>query len=94
MPARTRRAPAISTTATSSVGQSAKATKPSIELLLARGAQHHIFSAIALGDVELVERLVDADPDSLLRRRSRFENGNTPLHDALAPPETADGRTT
>ena len=58
-----------------------------IELLLARGARHHIFSAIALGDVELVERLVDEDPGSLLRRRSRFENGNTPLHDVLDPPD-------
>ena len=34
-----------------------------IELLLARGARHHIFSAIASGDVELVERLVDENPD-------------------------------
>ena len=58
-----------------------------IELLLARGARHHIFSAIASGDVELVERLVDENPDCLLRRRSRFENGNTPLHDALNPPD-------
>jgi ankyrin repeat protein len=58
-----------------------------IDLLLARGARHHIFSAIATRNVELVERLVDEDPDSLLRRRSRFENGYTPLHDAIAPPD-------
>ena len=58
-----------------------------IELLLARGARHHIFSAVASGDVELVERLVDENPDCLLRRRSRFEDGNTPLHDALNPPD-------
>ena len=59
-----------------------------IDLLLARGARHHIFSAIAMRDAELVERLVDEDPDSLLRRRSRFENGHTALHDAIAPPDS------
>jgi ankyrin repeat protein len=58
-----------------------------IDLLLERGARHHIFSAIAVGDVDLVERLVDEQPECLLRRRSRFENGNTPLHDAIAPPD-------
>lgn len=58
-----------------------------IELLLQRGARHHIFSATATGDVELVERVVEQDPAALRRRRSRFENGNTPLHDAIAPPE-------
>src|SRR5262245_29818392 len=58
-----------------------------IDLLLARGARHHIFSAIASRDVELVERLVDENPDCLLRRRSRFEDANTPLHDALNPPD-------
>jgi len=58
-----------------------------IELLLERGARHHIFSAMALGDRELVQRLVEEDPDCLLRRRSRFENGQTPLHAAFAPPD-------
>lgn len=58
-----------------------------IELLLERGARHHIFSALATRDVELVERVVEQDPAALRRRRSRFENGNTPLHDAIAPAE-------
>lgn len=61
-------------------------------LLLERGARHHIFSAIAFGDLELVERLVDEDPGCLSRRRSRFENGQTPLHAALAPPDGLAGR--
>src|SRR5262245_21473117 len=58
-----------------------------IDLLVERGARHHIFSAMALGDVDLVERLVDEDPQALARRRSRFESGQTPLHAAFAPPD-------
>jgi hypothetical protein len=45
-----------------------------IALLLERGARHHIFSAMALGDLDLVETLVEQDPDCLSRRRSRFEH--------------------
>jgi ankyrin repeat protein len=58
-----------------------------VDLLLARGARHHIFSAMATRDVDLVSRLVDADRDVLRRRRSRFENRQTPLHAAFAPPD-------
>jgi ankyrin repeat protein/catechol 2,3-dioxygenase-like lactoylglutathione lyase family enzyme len=58
-----------------------------IELLLARGARHHIFSAMALRDKDLVQRLVEDDPDCLLRRRSRFENEHTPVHAAFAAPD-------
>jgi ankyrin repeat protein len=58
-----------------------------IDLLLERGARHHIFSAMALGDRDLVRRLVDENPECLARRRSRFENEHTPLHAAFAPPD-------
>jgi ankyrin repeat protein len=58
-----------------------------VDLLLARGARHHIFSAMAMGDRAVVERLVEENPDELLRRRSRFENGHTPVHAAFAPPD-------
>jgi ankyrin repeat protein len=58
-----------------------------IDLLLARGARHHIFSAMALRDRDLVQKLVEEDPDCLLRRRSRFENGHTPVHAAFASPD-------
>jgi catechol 2,3-dioxygenase-like lactoylglutathione lyase family enzyme len=58
-----------------------------INLLLERGARHHIFSAMATGDRNLVQRLVEDDPDCLRRRRSRFESGQTPLHAAFAPPD-------
>jgi hypothetical protein len=58
-----------------------------INLLLERGARHHIFSAMALRDRDLVQALVEDDPDCLSRRRSRFENGHTPVHAALASPD-------
>ena len=50
-----------------------------VNLLLERGARHHIFSVMALRDRDLVQRLVEENPDCLLRRRSRFENSQTPL---------------
>jgi ankyrin repeat protein len=58
-----------------------------INLLLERGARHHIFSAMALRNRDLVQTLVEEDPDCLLRRRSRFENGHTALHAAWASPD-------
>lgn len=58
-----------------------------VNLLLERGARHHIFSAMALRDRDLVQKLVEENPDCLLRRRSRFENAQTPVHAAFAPPD-------
>ena len=63
-----------------------------IALLLARGARHHMFSAMALGDLDLVERLVEEDAGCLSRRKSRFEQGQTPLHAACAPPDGLGGQ--
>ena len=58
-----------------------------VNLLLERGARHHIFSAMALRDRDLVEKLAEEDRDCLLRRRSCFENRQTPVHAAFAPPD-------
>jgi ankyrin repeat protein/catechol 2,3-dioxygenase-like lactoylglutathione lyase family enzyme len=58
-----------------------------VALLVERGARHSIFSAIAVGDRELVRTLVEEDPASLSRHRSRFEQGQTPLHFAFAAPD-------
>ena len=58
-----------------------------VALLLERGARHHIFTAIAIGDLALVESLVEENPDVLSRRRSRFEQRQTPLHFALSAPD-------
>ncbi len=59
-----------------------------LELLLERGARHHIFSAIAVQDAELIQKLVEESPEVLERRLSRFEQSQSALHYVVAP---ADG---
>ena len=54
-----------------------------ISLLVERGAQHHIFSAMSVGDLALVRAVVEENPEALDRRLSRFERRLTPLHVAL-----------
>lgn len=54
-----------------------------VELLLSRGARHHIFSAIALNDAEEVRRIVTADASAVNRRMSRNEDHQLPLHFAV-----------
>ena len=66
---------------------SAKDSQEVINLLLERGARHHIFSAMALRDRVLVQKIVEEHPESLSRRRSRFENAHTPVHAAFVPPD-------
>jgi ankyrin repeat protein len=53
------------------------------DLLLSRGARHHIFSAIALGLADEVRRIVAADPAALTKPMSRNENFQLPLHFAV-----------
>jgi ankyrin repeat protein len=74
-------------------GERRNAENGVLALLLERGAKHHIFSAIALDDRALVRRLVAEDPGALARRRSRFEQGQTPLHFALASPNATSPKT-
>lgn len=64
-----------------------------VNLLVERGGCHHVFSAIALGDHDLLRRLVEADPDSIRRRLSRFEQEQTVLHYVLSPPDGLVGGT-
>lgn len=59
-----------------------------VDLLIERGARHHVFSAIAMGDVDLLRRVIERDPSALRRRLSRFEQEQTALHYVVAP---ADG---
>jgi ankyrin repeat protein len=54
-----------------------------IDDLVERGARHHIFSAMCVGDLALI-RDVAARPGALDRRMSRFEHRLTPLHFAVA----------
>jgi ankyrin repeat protein len=53
------------------------------DFLVARGARHHIFSAIGHDLADEVRRIVAADPSQLDRRMSRFENRRTPLQFAV-----------
>lgn len=64
-----------------------------VDLLVERGGRHHVFSAIALGDDELLRRLVAADPDAIRRRLSRFEQEQTVLHYVISPPDGLVGGT-
>jgi ankyrin repeat protein len=54
-----------------------------LALLEARGARHHLFSAIAVGDPSLVRQVLERDKNALARRLSRFEHGRSPLHYAI-----------
>jgi ankyrin repeat protein len=55
-----------------------------VALLLERGAHHHIFSVICVGDLDSIRTLVEQSPELLDRRLSRFEHGLTPLHFAMS----------
>jgi ankyrin repeat protein len=55
-----------------------------VSLLLERGARHHIFSGICVGDLDLIQQLVEQNPEALDRRMSHFEQGQTPLHLAIS----------
>jgi hypothetical protein len=48
------------------------------------GARHHIFSAIALGDLDVIRDLVEQHPETLTARLSRRDHGQTALHFAIA----------
>lgn len=54
-----------------------------VSLLLERGARHHIFSAIAVGDLDLIRNVGEQNPETLNRRLSRFEQGQSALHFAM-----------
>jgi len=52
-------------------------------LLVERGARHHIFSAICIGDLDVIRAVVKENPDALHRRMSRFEQGLGALQFAI-----------
>ncbi len=53
------------------------------DFLVARGARHHIYSAMSLNLADEVRRIVAADPSMLNSRMSRNENNQMPLHYAV-----------
>jgi ankyrin repeat protein len=58
-----------------------------VDLLLAHGARHHVFSAVATGDHETLRLMAAEDPDTLRRRLGRSEQEQTALHYCIAPPD-------
>ena len=54
-----------------------------IALLLERGGRHHIFSAIATGDLDVIRSFVEQQPQALDHRLPARYNGQTPLHFAI-----------
>jgi ankyrin repeat protein len=54
-----------------------------VSLLLERGARHHIFSAIAAGDLDVIRTLIEQQPEALDERLSSRYHGQSPLHFAI-----------
>lgn len=54
-----------------------------VSLLVERGARHHIFSAIAAGNLNVIRTLVEQHPEALDRRLSSVYHGQTALHFAI-----------
>jgi len=53
------------------------------EYLLSRGAKHHIFSAVAMGDLYEIRRIVETDPSAITRRLGSWEHHSQPMHLAV-----------
>jgi hypothetical protein len=66
-----------------SLWQLGEVPKDVVSLLLARGGRHHIFSAIAAGDVEVIRAFVEQQPEALDQRLPARYHGQTPLHFAI-----------
>ncbi len=53
------------------------------DFLISRGARHHIYSAMSIGDEDEVRRVVAANPASLSQTQSHNEDFRRPLHFAV-----------
>jgi ankyrin repeat protein len=60
-----------------------------VEYLLARGARHTIFSAVATGDVDAIRRIVAASADALERRMDLTNHRRRPVHLAVVKKQPA-----
>ncbi len=60
-----------------------------VAYLLAHGAQHNIFSAVAMGDVKAIRDLVARTPEDLERRMNGTKMRSMPLHLAVFKNQTA-----
>lgn len=64
-------------------GTDLEAQRAIVQLLLDRGARHHIFSAIAMDLADEVRRIVAADRSAVERPMSPFDDHRRPLHFAV-----------
>jgi ankyrin repeat protein len=61
--------------------------------LLAGGARHHLFSAVAVGDVEAIRAAAAGDPASLTRKMDRTNRHRTAVHLAVVKRQHASLQT-
>lgn len=60
-----------------------EADKKVVDLLIAHGARHNIFSAVAMGDVDSIRTLVAQSRANLDKRMDRTNRRHTPVHLAV-----------
>lgn len=60
-----------------------------VQYLLAHGARHNIFSAVAVGDVEAIRAVVSRSPGELERRMDMVNRRRFPLHLAVVKKQPA-----
>jgi ankyrin repeat protein len=60
-----------------------EANKEIVDYLLAHGAKHQIFSAVTMGEADVVRSLVAENRELLVRRMDRTNKRRTPLHQAV-----------
>jgi ankyrin repeat protein len=60
-----------------------RANREIVDYLMAHGARHNIFSAVAMGEVETIQKLVARSPADLERRMDLVNKRRHPLHLAV-----------
>ena len=63
-----------------------------VAYLLAHGAQHNIFSAVAMGEVDAIRELIARTPNDLERRMNGRSMRRMPLHLAVMKNQPACAR--
>jgi len=66
-----------------SMWQLGEVPKDVVSLLLERGGRHHVFSAIAAGDLDVIRAFIEQQPEVLDQRLPARYQGQTPLHFAI-----------
>ena len=59
-----------------------------VDYLVAHGARHHIFSAVAMGEIDTIRTLVAESPTALKKRMDGTNKRRTPLHLAVVKQQT------